>query len=309
MEPFPLIIIGGPTASGKTNLSLTIAKHFDCEIISADSRQVFKYLDIGTAKPTKEEMLQVPHHFVDILDPTEYFSAGIFGEQSYQLVKSFISKGKLPLIVGGSGLYIDALCFGLADHDESSDEDKKNLYLEYNQIFEEKGRDYLWNELNQIDPESANIYTDKNPKRLIRALVYFKFNGKPFSLALQTRQKRLLKPMFFSFQFEREYLYKRINERTDEMWSSGLIEETQNILSKGYSEDLNSLNTVGYKECIGYLKGNLSKADAINLMKMNTRRYAKRQITWFKRYADMNYLDSTTNYSEGLLRKIGSIFK
>lgn len=279
------IVIIGPTASGKTSLSLKLSEISDIEIISSDSRQLYKYLDIGTAKPTKEELNAVKHHFIDYLTPDEYYSAGRFGKEAKVILKKIHENNKIPVITGGSGLYIQALCDGLFDEEAENEKRegiRKTLYSE----LEKCGKEELYNKLIALDPEIANYYADKNPRRTIRALEHILTTGELFSTAIKKNFEKKLKCVYFGINFEREELYKRINKRVDIMIEQGLIKETENVLNMGYSKDINSLNTVGYKEIINFLEGTYSLDFAIEEIKKNTRRYAKRQITWFKRYAD-----------------------
>ncbi len=300
-----VIVIGGPTASGKTEVSLELAKLIDVEIVSADSRQVFKYLDIGTAKPNKTELSAVKHHLIDFLEPDEYYSAGRFGDDAEKIVEEITERNTVPLVVGGSGLYIDSLCFGFCDENIGENEKRFEIREELNKRLIELGKDQLYDELIAVDPVSAQKYDDKNPMRIIRALEYFQINGNPFSTAQRITKNRGIEPYFFDIAHNREVLYERINRRTDIMWEIGLVEETQRVLNMGFSPTLNSLNTVGYKECIAYLTGEMSKETAIEEMKKNTRRYAKRQTTWFKRYENMVHLTGT---SEEMARKILNCF-
>lgn len=279
------IVIIGPTASGKTSLSLKLSEISDIEIISSDSRQLYKYLDIGTAKPTKEELNAVKHHFIDYLTPDEYYSAGRFGKEAKVILKKIHENNKIPVITGGSGLYIQALCDGLFDEEAENEKRegiRKTLYSE----LEKCGKEELYNKLIALDPEIANYYADKNPRRTIRALEHILTTGELFSTAIKKNFEKKLKCVYFGINFEREELYKRINKRVDIMIEQGLIKETENVLNMGYSKDINSLNTVGYKEIINFLEGTYSLDFAIEEIKKNTRRYAKRQITWFKRYSD-----------------------
>lgn len=290
-----LIILTGPTASGKTSLSFELAKKYPIEIISADSRQVFKYLDIGTAKPTKEELEKVPHHFIDIVEPDEYYSAGKFGEQAYKKVKDIYNSGKIPLVVGGSGLYIKALVEGLfeEDSDDNLIEIRKNLEEEYR----EKGSEFLEIELCKVDPENLEMYSDKNPRRLIRALSYFNAKGKKFSEVQKEKiQVRDLEANYFAIDHTREILYERINQRTLEMWDQGFEQECKKVLAMGYDPKLNSLDSVGYRECIHYIDGEIGREEAIEEMQKFTRRFAKRQITWIKNQTpDCVWLPSDLN--------------
>jgi tRNA dimethylallyltransferase len=298
-----VIVIGGPTASGKTEVSLELAKLMSVEIISADSRQVFKYLDIGTAKPNKQELSAVKHHLIDFLEPDEYYSAGVFGDDAERLVSEIYARNAVPLVVGGSGLYIDSLCFGLCEEDSNVQEKRMEIRAELNQRLINYGRDKLYEDLLKVDPISAQKYPDRNPMRIIRALEYFMIHKIPLSTAHRTLTNREIEPYFFDITHERESLYNRINRRTEIMWESGLVEETQRVLDMGFPPTLNSLNTVGYKECIAYLKGGMSKSTALEEMKKNTRRYAKRQTTWFKRYENMVHLSgNSTEMAQKILQ-------
>lgn len=287
-----LIVIGGPTASGKTELGIELAMLLDSEIISADSRQVFKYLDVGTAKPTSEERSQAVHHFIDFLEPDDYYSAGVFGDQAYAKVQELQSNGIIPIVVGGSGLYIKALCEGFfKDHNSNSD---NSIRIKLESELNELGLDNLYDRLKEIDPKSADLYIEKNPRRIIRALEYFEITGIPFSQAHQLFDtKRELEPLYFGIFHDRNLLYNRINIRSEIMWKSGIIEETEKVLSMGFSKELNSLNTVGYKETIAFLEGKISEYEAIEKISQNTRRYAKRQMTWFRQYDDMTWLSGS----------------
>lgn len=286
----PLIVITGPTACGKTAVSLELSSILDIEIISADSRQIYKYLDIGTAKPNKDELKQVKHYFIDIIEPNDYYSAGLFGIQAKEIALNVLKKGKIPVVVGGSGLYIKALCEGLfmenmVNIDKKMKEKIREKFVNYS-------KEELYNELLQIDPESALKNNDKNPRRTQRALEFYYIFGYPISEAYKN-QKCLneFNIIYYGIYVERKKLYEIINARCEKMWLDGLVEETERILKMGYSPNLNSLNTVGYKEAIGYIKGYYNKSDAINLMKQNTRRYAKRQTTWFRKNEKIIWLE------------------
>ncbi len=295
-----LLAIVGPTASGKTAVSLELAKLIDIEIISADSRQIYKHLDIGTAKPTKDELKKVKHHFIDIVEPDEYYSAGLFGNQADVIANQIFSRKKIPVLVGGSGLYIKALCEGLFDEDAS--EIRDSIRKELSDRLTREGSVKLYEELGKVDNDSAKLYSDKNPRRILRALEYFYLTGKPLTKAhSEKKTDKNFKTKYFGIYFEREELYKRINVRAEQMWEMGLIKETEKVLKMGYSPGLNSLNTVGYKECISYINGVLSKDEAIELTKRNTRRYAKRQMTWFRKN---KYIEWLSNDSKEIARII-----
>jgi len=286
-----IIIIQGPTASGKTSLSVSVAKILQnvvvSEIVSADSRQVYKYMDIGTAKPTKEEMQSIPHHLVDILDPSDVYSAGRFRTDATTIINLLHKEKKLPIVVGGTGLYISALCEGLFD-DGSYD------YSEIRKALTERlsivGIDELYKELTVIDNISAEKYKDKNPRRVLRALEYYHFHRKPLSSAhIEYQTNNDFNTLYFAIEMERSDLYDRINTRCTHMWDLGLLHETVKLLDMGFSTELNSLNTVGYKEAIKVINHELSIDEAKGLMAQNTRRYAKRQLTWL-RNRQINYI-------------------
>lgn len=285
----PIIVLLGPTASGKTDLSLVVHEQIDCEIISADSRQVYKYLDIGTAKPSKEILKKYTHHLIDFLDPDENFSAGEFVKLSNNIIEKIYEQNKIPLLVGGTGLYIDLLCNGLIQL--PSDTQNLEIRDKLNEELKHKGKEYLFHLLKSVDPESATKYADMNPRRTIRALEFYFETGIKFSEAQnELTRNSLYKPYYIGINFEREALYNRINQRCDWMWNNGIVQETEKVLQMGYSSYLNSLNTVGYKEVIKFLQKEFTEEKALEEMKKNTRRYAKRQLTWFRRNEKINWI-------------------
>jgi tRNA dimethylallyltransferase len=290
-------VITGPTASGKTGLSLGLAEIIPVEIISADSRQTYKYMDICTAKPTQSELKKAKHHFIDILTPDEDYNAGQFGDEAEKTVAEIFARGKLPVVVGGSGLYVQSLCEGLFTQDENMA--LKGIRSFLSEQLRDKGRDYLYNELQKVDKAAAEKYSDRNPRRVLRAMEYYYTYGESI---LNSREKNKTKRSFnykyFGINFEREKLYERINLRTDMMWRNGLLDETVKLLRMGYSPELNSLNTVGYKETIAYINRKISEEKAIDEIKKNTRRYAKRQMTWFRKISKMHWFD-VKNYEGG----------
>lgn len=273
----PAII--GPTASGKTQLSLTIANRLNAEIISADSRQIYIGLDIGTAKPTKEDRLHISHHFIDILNPDEDYSAGEFAQEARLKIEELLENNKLPMIVGGSGLYIRAVVDGLFDGPGRNKEIREQLEDEAKRY----GKEVLYEKLKKVDPVSAEKMDATKLRRIIRALEVYYISGKPISELHITEQT---KPSFdvvqFALDWDRKHLYERINRRVDIMIENGLIDEVLGLKEKGYTPVLNSLNTVGYKEVFDFLDGKLTKANMIEFIKRNTRRFAKRQLTWFR---------------------------
>ncbi len=289
----PVITIVGPTASGKTAVSLLLAGRHDSEIISADSRQIYRYLDIGTAKPTQSELEGCKHHFIDTLLPSEQYSAGKFAQESLEVLLDIVQRNKLPIIVGGSGLYIRALCEGIF---REGDQNTTKIRAELDERLATEGKELLYKELHSIDPESASLYSDMNPRRIIRALEYFYANGIPFSRAHKDNPTPDIPfiPHYFGIDLSRDELYRRINERCEIMWNQGLLQETEQILKMGYHEGLNALNTVGYKEAIQYIQGRITATDALKAMQQSTRRYAKRQLTWFRSNTAIQWLHGST---------------
>ncbi len=285
------IVILGPTASGKTGTAVELNKILDIEVISSDSRQIYKYLTIGTAKPDAEELAGVKHHLVDFLTPDIEYSAGKFEKDAGRIAEDIYSRNNIPTSVGGSGLYIQAFCEGLFNEVAEKDISIRN---KIEQRLNTGGIDPLYEELLSIDPQTAEKYPDKNHRRITRALEYYYTTGIPLSFAQNKFQnEKNINCIRFGIDIDREKLYEKINLRAEMMWQNGLIEETRNVLSMGYPESLNSLNTVGYKECIAYLKGDMSEEIALEKMQTNTRRYAKRQLTWFRRYDDITWLSGS----------------
>lgn len=273
-----VIVIVGPTCSGKTRLSLILAEKLKSEIISADSRQVFKYLTIGTAKPNLNELKRVKHHFIDELEPDEEFNADIFSKRAKEIISKLIEKDIFPIVVGGSGLYIKALVDGITQT-VVSDKSLRNELLELRKIY---GNDYLYNELKKIDPLSAEKMLPQNWKRIIRAIEVFRLTGKPiWQHHIENPVQQEFEFFQYGLKWERRKLYQNIECRVDEMIKNGFVEEVKFILDKGYPKEINSLNTLGYKEIINLLDNKLTFDETINRIKVNTRRFAKRQLTWF----------------------------
>lgn len=275
-----LPVIIGPTASGKTSLAMELSINYPIEVISADSRQIYKLMDIGTAKPRKDELEITKHHLIDYLFPNVAYSAGKFAEDALLIVADIIKRGKIPLFVGGTGFYIKAFFDGLRDEPDTPAKDliRQNL----NNMLQEKGRDYIYSLLVEIDNISALMNEDKNPQRIIRALEYYYSHGVKFSEMKTSIKRHNYEPIYYAILPEREQLYNTINTRVDLMILNGLIDEVKYLLSLGYDLKFNSMNTVGYKEVISYLSNLITKDECIGLIKQNTRRYAKRQITWIR---------------------------
>ena len=274
-----VIVIVGPTCSGKTELSLLLAEVLNTEIISADSRQFYKYLDIGTAKPGKEILQMIKHHFVNSLNPGKYYNASKFEKDALRVCKNLIKQNKIPVIAGGSGLYIKAVIDGIFDTADI-DADYRDFILNQKELH---GNEYIYNELKKVDPVSASKMLPQNWKRVVRALEVYHQTGKTI-WEQQKKHKRVCEFNFcqYGLTWDRDKLYINIEDRVDEMISNGLVEEVKGIINMGFDEKLNSLNTVGYKEIISYLNDEISLERAVELIKRNTRRYAKRQLTWFK---------------------------
>lgn len=274
-----VIVIVGPTCSGKSYLGLKLAQLINGEIISADSRQIYKRLNIGTAKPTSEELQKVKHHFINILNPDEDYDASKFSTDAENVIDDIHIRNKTAVVAGGSGLYIKALIDGIVD---SADKDE-NLRKELLAKKEKYGNEFLYNELEKIDPISAEKMLPQNWKRVIRALEVFFLTGRPI-WQHHSSQNKNSKFNFYQIglNWKREALYTRIEERIDKMIEDGLVDEVKDILNDGYDKNLNSLNTVGYKEIISYLEEEININRAIELIKRNTRRYAKRQLTWYR---------------------------
>ncbi|MDX1373698.1 MAG: tRNA (adenosine(37)-N6)-dimethylallyltransferase MiaA, partial [Nitrososphaeraceae archaeon] len=287
-----IIVIVGPTCSGKTSLSVQLAEMLNTEIISADSRQFYKFLNIGTAKPSKEILNKVKHHFINSLNPDEEYNVSRYEEDASKIIRALIIKNKIPIVVGGSGLYIKALIDGVVETADKDDEYREKLLL----IKKEDGIEKLYAMLEDVDEVSAKKMLPQNWKRVMRALEVFHITGKPIWEHYKNQnKKREFNFIQYGLKWEREILYKNIDTRVDKMIEQGLIDEVKNILEIGYSPELNALNTVGYKEIISHLKKEITLDRAIELIKRNTRRYAKRQITWFNKDKRINWIDIKSN--------------
>ncbi len=283
-----IIVIAGPTASGKTSLAVALAKQLNCPIISADSRQFYKELSIGTAKPTPVEMEGVPHYFVDSHSVEEPLSAGQYEKQALEKVEELFESHNTIIVVGGSGMFIDALIYGTDQLPHNPD-----IRNAWNQQFEEKGIEFLQEKLKEVDLKYYNEADIKNPVRLIRALEIFEITGQPFSkLRKQNIKTPRYKTYYFVIDHPREKLYERINQRVEIMIENGLIDE---VKANQQHRALQALNTVGYKEVFEYLDGKISLERAIERIQQNTRRYAKRQLTWFRKEGSAHWLKPSTD--------------
>jgi tRNA dimethylallyltransferase len=273
-----ILILLGPTASGKTSLSLLVGPKINAEIISADSRQIYKYLDIGTAKPTRHQRAQIVHHCVDMLEPDRDYNAGDFGKEGRAAVADIFGRGRVPFVVGGSGLYIRSLIDGFFDG-PGADPDIRRQLAERLRL---DGAERLLEELRRIDPGSANRMLPTNTRRIIRALEVYQITGIPISELQKEKPDFRFDPVFVGLAWDRSQLYERINRRVDEMLALGLVDEVRSVADRGFSRHLNSLQTTGYAEVFDYFDGMLTEAELSAAIKQNTRRYAKRQMTWFR---------------------------
>lgn len=298
MKP-KVIIIVGPTASGKTALSIELAKKIDGEIISCDSMQIYKDMNIGSAKPTIEEMQGIKHYMIDIAEPTERFSVAEYKKRSEEAIEEILQKGKVPIIVGGTGLYANSLIYNIEYNEIMLDEEyRKNLM----KIAEtEAGLATLYEKARSIDPEAMEKISANDKKRIIRVLEIKHSTGKnKTELELESRKNEVkYEYKVFAINMPREILYDRINKRVDIMIKNGLIDEVENIIEK-YKEFPTAMQAIGYKEIVMYLKGKLTKQEAIEKIKQESRRYAKRQITWFKKIEDIKWIDGLKDKDENI---------
>lgn len=290
MEKKKLIVLTGPTAVGKTKLSIELAKRIDGEIISADSMQVYKHMDIGSAKIRPEEMEDIPHFLVDELEPSEEFNVVVFQQKTKQYMEEIYKRGHIPILVGGTGFYIQAVLY---DINFSKDDDNHEIREKLETLAKEKGAEYLHEELRKIDPASAEAIHANNVKRVIRALEYYKLTGQKIS-EHNEEQRQNESPYDFSYfvlNDHRELLYERIDKRVDEMVTEGLVEEVQKLKNMGYDRSFVSMQGLGYKEILSFLEGEISLEEAVYILKRDTRHFAKRQITWFKREKEVIWVN------------------
>ncbi len=287
--PIPLLAIVGPTAVGKTAVSVEVAQRLGGEIVSADSMLVYRYMDIGTAKPTMEERRGIPHYMIDIIDPDEQYSVALYQTQARRHISEIWQRGKLPLLVGGTGLYVRAVIEPYHFTGAGVDEDFRRQML---REAAEKGALAVYQRLVQVDPETAACVHPNNLKRVIRALEVYHLTGRPMSWALREEGKRPpYRLLVCGLTMDRQKLYERIEARVDKMMEMGLVGEVQGLLDRGYSPRLISMQGLGYKEIAAYLRGLSTLDEAIYLLKRNTRRFAKRQFTWFKRDPRINWIN------------------
>ncbi|MCK6650234.1 MAG: tRNA (adenosine(37)-N6)-dimethylallyltransferase MiaA [Bacteroidia bacterium] len=298
-----LLVIAGPTAIGKTALSIQLAKHFNTSILSADSRQFFKEMSIGTAKPTQEEMQGITHYFIDSHSISEDFNVGKYETDAIQLLEKLFKEKDLVLLVGGSGLYVDAICNGLDELPEANENIRKQL----EETYQTQGITALQEQLKELDPDYYAQVDLNNPQRLLRALEVCLSTGKPYSKQRTgVKKERNFKCIKIGLNTDREELYERINQRVDIMMQQGLLEEVKKLI---HFKNKNALQTVGYKELFDHLEGEISLNEAIELIKQHTRNFAKRQLTWFRRDEQIRWfepkqLDDIISYVETKIKEL-----
>lgn len=277
-KKLPLIVIVGPTAVGKTSVSIKLAKRLNGEIISADSRLLYRGMDIGTAKPTEEEMSGVPHYLIDVADPDERWNLAIYQREAYQIIDAIHERGKLPFLVGGTGQYIRSIIEGWNIPTQRPDYQLRNAL---NHWAEKIGAEGLYKRLKTVDPAAAENIDHRNKRRTIRAMEVIFKTGEKFSV-LRDKQECSYDPIILGLERSREELYQRVDQRIEQMLADGLVDEVRNLLDKGYPPDLSTMSAIGYGEIICYLDGEISYEEAVTLIKRNTRTFVRRQANWFK---------------------------
>lgn len=293
-----VIVICGPTASGKTALGVELAKRINGEVVSCDSMQIYKDMTIGTAKPLPEEMQEIKHYLIDFVSPDTRYSVAEFKQDATNAIEEILSKGKTPIIVGGTGLYVDSLIYGIEYNDIKIDEQYRE---KLEKIAKEKGLEVLYNEAKKIDSQAMEKISPNDKKRIMRVLEIFKLTGKTKTQQEIESRKAEVKYDYkiFAINMDREILYDRINKRVDLMIENGLIEEVEKLLKK-YKEFPTAMQGLGYKEVVEYLEGKCSKEEMVDNIKMQTRRYAKRQLTWFRKNKQTVWIDGTNDIQNNI---------
>lgn len=286
----PLIVIAGPTASGKTSLSVALAHKINGEIISVDSMQVYKGMDIGTAKVRIDETKGIKHHLIDICKPDEPFNIHIFQKKAKEAIEDILKRGKIPILVGGTGFYIQSIVYDI-QFEDTNDDDGYRSYLE--SVVQEKGTEYLHNMLKKVDPDSSVTIHPNNVKRVIRALEFYHQTGTCISKhnIEQEEKESPYNLLFYVLNMDRHTLYKRIDNRVDQMFEEGLVEEVKRLYALGYTQNLVSMQGLGYKEILRFIDGEYDLETANYIIKRDTRHFAKRQLTWFRREKDVKWLE------------------
>lgn len=289
-EKNPLVILTGPTAVGKTALSIALAKAINGEIVSADSMQVYRHMDIGSAKITETEMAGVPHHLIDVLEPTEGFNVVIFQKLAKEALEKIYERGRIPILTGGTGFYIQAVLY---DIDFTENDEDASLRKELAKTAEREGPEVLYEKLKAVDPEACESIHAHNVKRVIRALEFYEKTGQRISKHNETQRQNVSPYRFayFVLNDDREKIYKKIDLRVDQMMAAGLVGEVQTLKEMGCTKDMVSMQGLGYKEILQYLDGELPLEEAVYRIKRDTRHFAKRQLTWFRREKDVIWLE------------------
>ena len=297
-----IIVICGPTAIGKTTTAIRVAQAAGGEIISADSVQIYRYMDIGTAKPTADEMNTIPHYMVNIVNPDEPFDAALFARKASELISDMRNRGIVPVVAGGTGFYIKALLHGLFETDPVD----KAIRHRLRNDMEKDGLGYLYQRLSEVDPETAKSVHPNDTYRILRALEIFEDKGIPISRARSDHgfSSQPYTALKIGLHMDRKLLYERINQRVDVMIRQGLVEEVQSLLEKGYTRDLKSMQTIGYRHVVAYLDGEIPWEESLRTLKRDTRRYAKRQLTWFTRDTDVQW--TTPDDIDGICQMAGA---
>lgn len=290
-----IIAVAGPTASGKTALSVKIAKELGGEVVSCDSMQIYKGMDVGTAKPSLEERCGVPHHMIDIISPDEKYNVVSYKRDAEAAIDNILKRGKVPVLAGGTGLYMDSVLSNTA-FSENSSFSKARERLE--KLLEEKGREYIFEMLEKIDPGAAEKIHPNNTRRVIRALEIYETTGKTLTQAnIESKRPEKYESLVIGLMWDRETLYERINERVDLMMAEGLLKEVETLRKMGMKAEYTSMQAIGYKELFEYFEGNCTLEEAKEKIKQESRRYAKRQMTWLKRNKKINWLILQKDYN------------
>ena len=299
-----LIVLTGPTAVGKTSLSISLAKTVGGEIISADSMQVYKHMNIGTAKITEEEMCGVPHFLIDELEPDEEFNVTIFKNKVMKYIEEIRNRGHVPIIVGGTGFYIQSVIY---DINFSEYGDDSSVRKKYEEMAETLGKRELHKRLSKVDKDYADSVSENNVKKVVRALAFHEMTGEKLSVHNKKERERT-SPFDFAYfvlTMDRKKLYERIDNRVDLMFEMGLVDEVKSLMSRGYNKSMVSMQGIGYKEVIDYLNGEVSLSECMDIIKRDTRHFAKRQLTWFKREKIVTYIDKEEFVTEaGCLKEM-----
>ena len=307
MNKLPLIVVAGPTASGKTSLAIGLAKLVGGEIVSADSMQIYKYMDIGSAKPTEYERKQVKHHLIDFVEPDEEFSVADYTEAAHEVIRDILLRHKLPVMCGGTGLYINSVVDDVTFGETETDYALREELADYAKTH---GNEAVLEMLKEIDPISAARLHPNNLRRIIRAIEFYRLTGTTISAhqEMTKQHEGRYDPVMFCIDYDRRILYDRINKRVDIMLEDGLLDEVKGLMERGYTTALNSMKAIGYKELIAYFSGGTSLDEAVELIKQSSRRYAKRQLTWFRRDKRIIWLDADGDVLHEAYEKVKKIY-